>query len=153
MTDNQQIFCDEYLKDRNASRAYRVAYPNVKSEGAARACSARLLTRDSVKSYIDKRLAEMKSAAVADAQEIQEYLTSVIRKQSRAPVVVVEGTGEGCSEARLLEKPPDEKERMKAVEILARLLGLGKNNILDVIPVQILNDIPEQVQKDGTSAD
>lgn len=30
MTDKQQIFADEYLKDLNGTRAYKVAYPNVK---------------------------------------------------------------------------------------------------------------------------
>ena len=30
MTEKQQIFADEYLKDLNGTRAYKVAYPNVK---------------------------------------------------------------------------------------------------------------------------
>lgn len=30
MTPKQQIFADEYLKDTNGTRAYKVAYPQVK---------------------------------------------------------------------------------------------------------------------------
>ena len=37
MTDKQQLFCDEYLKDFNATRAYKVAYPNCKKDETANA--------------------------------------------------------------------------------------------------------------------
>lgn len=40
----------------------------------------------------------------ADAQEVIEYLTAVMRGQSNAEEIVVEGIGDGCSEARTIEK-------------------------------------------------
>ena len=58
-----------------------------------------------------------------------EYLTSVMRGESTASVVVVEGYGDGCSEAKIIEKPPDEKERLKAAELLGRRFGLFTNNV------------------------
>ena len=44
MTDAQKRFCDEYLIDLNATRAYKVAYPNCKKDETARANGSRLLT-------------------------------------------------------------------------------------------------------------
>ena len=124
MTDKQKRFCDEYLIDCNASRAYRAAYPRVKSDDAARSCGARLLTNDSVRAYIDQQLQKIESAKIADAQEVMEYLTSVLRGESKSEIVVVEGLGEGESEARRMEKAPDEKERLKAAELLGKRFGL-----------------------------
>ena len=52
LPDAQLIFCHEYIKDWNGSRAYKIAYPKCKSDGAARANASRLLTKDNVKAYI-----------------------------------------------------------------------------------------------------
>ena len=43
-----------------------------------------------------------------------------MRGKSVSEVVVVGGTGDGCSEARTMQKAPDEKERLKAAELLGK---------------------------------
>ena len=120
MTEKQQKFADEYIIDCNATRAYKAAYPNVKKDNVAAAAGARLLRIVKVAAYIEEKLAEISSQKTANAQEVMEYLTSVMRGESESSVVVVEGYGEGCSEAKIIEKPPDEKERLKAAELLGR---------------------------------
>ena len=138
MTDKQKRFCDEYLIDCNAARAYRAAYPNVKRDEAARACGSRLLTNANVKAYLEEQMEKLRSEKVADAREVLEYLTSVIRGETESQIVVVEGTGDGCSEARPLMKAPDEKERLKAAELLGKHLGLLTNQVkLEAVPVII----------------
>lgn len=129
MTDKQRKFCDEYLIDANATRAYKAAYPHVKSEDAARACASRLLTKANIKSYIDEQLEKISSDKIADAKEVMEYLTSVLRGKSESEIVVIEGTGEGCSDARRMNKAPDEKERLKAAELLGKRYGLYTDKI------------------------
>lgn len=144
MTDKQRKFCDEYLIDLNATRAYKAAYPHVKSEGAARACASKLLTKTNIKTYIDEQLDKISSEKTANAKEVMEYLTSVMRGESQAEIVVIEGTGDGCSDARRMNKAPDEKERLKAAELLGKRYGLFKENMtLDVEPVMIVNDLSE----------
>lgn len=144
MTDKQQKFCDEYLIDLNATRAYKAAYPHVKSEGAARACASKLLTKTNIKAYINKQLDKISSEKTADAKEVMEYLTSVMRGESKSEIVVVEGCGDGCSEARQMNKAPDEKERLKAAELLGKRYGLFKDSVsLDVEQVIIHNDLKE----------
>ncbi len=144
LTDKQRKFCDEYLIDLNATRAYKAAYPHVKSEGAARACASKLLTKANIKTYIDEQLDKISSEKTADAKEVMEYLTSVMRGESQAEIVVIEGTGDGCSDARRMSKAPDEKERLKAAELLGRRYGLFKENVnLEVEPVVLVNDLKE----------
>ena len=144
MTDKQKKFADEYIIDCNATRAYKAAYPHVKSEGAARACASQLLTKPNIKEYIDKQLDKISSEKVADAKEVMEYLTSVLRGESLSEIVVVEGDGFGSSSARRMDKAPDEKERLKAAELLGKRYGLFKDNLaLEVEPVVIVNDLKE----------
>ena len=129
MTEKQKIFADEYLIDLNATRAYKVAYPNVKNDAVAAAAAARLLRNVKVKNYIADRMEEIHNEKTADAQEVIEYLTSVLRGESTAQEIVVEGTGDGCSEARTMEKAPSEKEKLKAAELLGKRYALFTDKV------------------------
>ena len=64
----------------------------------------------------------------ADAQEVIEYLSSVMRGKSISTVVQTEFVGDGISETKLIEKPPDEKERLKAAELLGKRHALLQIN-------------------------
>lgn len=139
MTEKQKRFCDEYLIDCNATRAYKMVYRNVKSDEVARKAGSRLLTNVDVKKYIADRMEEIHNEKTADAQEVIEYLTSVLRGKSRSTEVVVEGTGDGCSEARTIEKAPSEKERLKAAELLGRRYGLYKEKVETEIVVPVFS--------------
>ena len=129
LTDKQKKFIEEYLIDMNGTRAYRVAYPSVKKNETAAALASRLLTNDKVKKAIEPILENMSSDRMATATEVMEYLTSVMRGESTAEVVVVEGLGDGCSEARRFKKAPDEKERLRAAELLGKRFGLFKDKV------------------------
>lgn len=59
MTDKQKIFCEQYLLDFNATRAYKVAYPDSKTDESARAGASRLLTNDNVQEYLEVRKKEL----------------------------------------------------------------------------------------------
>lgn len=58
MTKNQKIFVNEYLIDLNATRAYKVAYPNIKKQRTAESAGNRLLSNVEVRSEINKRMKE-----------------------------------------------------------------------------------------------
>ncbi|MEG2642050.1 MAG: terminase small subunit, partial [Eubacterium sp.] len=70
-----------------------------------------------------------------------------MRGESRSEIVVVEGTGDGCSSASRIEKAPDEKERLKAAELLGKRWSLftDKVDVAGVGPVIIYgeDDIPD----------
>ena len=93
--------------------------------------------KSELKKYIDEELEKIESEKIADAKEVMEYLTSVLRGESQSEIVVVEGIGDGCSEARTMQKTPDEKERLKAADSLAKILGISKEK-LDVTTNQVI---------------
>ena len=129
MTEKQRLFADEYLIDLNATRAYRAVYKNIKNDGVARRNGSRLLTNADIKKYIDDRLEEIHNEKTADAQEVMEYLTAVLRGKSVSEEIVVEGLGDGCSAARTIDKGPSEKDRLKAAELLGKRFGLYTDKV------------------------
>ena len=127
LTAKQQRFCDEYLIDLNATQAaIRAGY----SKKTAKQIGQQNLTKLDLKEYIEKRMAEKEAALVADQDEVLKYLTSVLRGESQSEEIVVEGIGDGCSEARTMQKAPSEKDRLKAAELLGKRCSLTRWNRL-----------------------
>lgn len=121
MTKKQKRFCDEYLIDLNATQAaIRAGY----SKKTAYSIGVENLKKPDIKKYISERMAEKESALIADQDEVLRYLTAVLRGESRSSVVVVESTGDFTSAAREMEKAPDEKEKLKAAELLGKRYGI-----------------------------
>ncbi len=117
MTQKQKRFCDEYLIDLNATQAaVRAGY----SERTAYSIGQRMLKNVEVKNYIDDQLQQIRSAKVAEAAEVMEYLTSVMRGETTSSVLAL--CGDGCQE--VIEKTPDEKERLKAAELIGKRYGI-----------------------------
>lgn len=142
LTDKQKKFCEEYLIDCNATQAaIRAGY----SKKTAYSIGEQNLKKLEIKTYIDEMLENVKSNNIADATEVMEYLTSVVRGKSISEIVVVEGVGEGCSVARTMQKQPDEKERLKAAELLGKRYGLftDKVEVDGAAKVVIIDDIPK----------
>lgn len=134
MTPRQKRFCDEYLIDLNATQAaIRAGY----SSKYANTNAPKLLQITAIKALLAQRMAEKESRLIADQDEVLKYLTSVLRGQSRASVVVVENTGDFMSEAREMEKAPDEKERLKAAELLGKRYGLYTDKVDQVIDMDL----------------
>lgn len=140
LTAKQQRFCDEYLIDMNATQAaIRAGY----SKKTARIIASENITKPNIKAYIQQRMAEKESELIADQDEVLKYLTAVMRGQSRSTVVVVESTGDFMSQAREMEKAPDEKERLRAAELLGKRYGLytEKVDVAGSMGVVIVDDI------------
>lgn len=74
LTEKQKKFCREYIYDWNATRSYKIAYPNVKNDNVAKASASRLLTNVNVKEYItdiQKNLEEV--AGISKLMIINEH--------------------------------------------------------------------------------
>jgi len=129
-------FCNEYIKDMNATQAaIRAGY----SEKTAGVQASKLLKIVNIKT----RVAELRDAYfnenIMTAQQVEYELTRIALGLSNEKQVVIEGTGEGCSEARIIDKPPDEKSRLKALELMAkRHRILSGDTTIDIKPVLIV---------------
>ena len=78
LTDKQKAFCREYVIDWNGSRAYKVAYPDVKSDETARANASRLLTNANVKTYIEEIQKDLAKLAGISALSNIKHLTDIL---------------------------------------------------------------------------
>lgn len=137
LTAKQQRFCDEYLIDLNATQAaIRAGY----SKKSARQIADENLSKHYIREYIDARMAEKQSKLIADQDEVLKYLTSVLRGESKSTEIVVEGFGDGCSEARTIQKEPSEKDRLKAAELLGKRYGIYTDRVETEITVPVFSD-------------
>jgi len=126
VTEKQKRFVDEYLIDPNATQAaIRAGY----SKDTARAIGAENLTKPYIQQAIKERIEQLHNERSADAQEIIEYLTSVMRGESESEELVNEFIGDGCSRPTRVKKAPSEKDRIKAAELLGKRFGLFKDKV------------------------
>lgn len=148
LTIKQQRFADEYIISGNATEAaIKAGY----SKKTANVIGVENLIKPNIKTYIDERLKELSDKKIANQQEVLEYLTAVLRGESSSEVVVIEGQGEGVSKAKPMQKAPDEKERLKAAELLGKRMGLFKEKVelSTDEPSKKLSDIMDQLGGEG----
>lgn len=116
-TERQRRFVDYYLELGNqVQAAIRAGY----SERYARDQAFKILEMPAVKEYYEDRLQEIESKRVANVKEVMEYLTSVMRGEETEEMIVVEGCGNGYSEARKINKSIGAKDRLKAAELIGK---------------------------------
>lgn len=129
-------FCHEYIKDMNATQAaIRTGY----SEKTCKMQGSRLMTNDDIKARVKELRDAYFNENIMTAQQVEYELTRIALGLSNEKQVVIEGTGEGCSEARIIDKPPDEKSRLKALELMAkRHRILSGDTTIDIKPVLIV---------------
>lgn len=140
MNKRQQKFADEYLIDCNATQAaIRAGY----SEKTAYSIGDENLKKPVIKAYIEEQLERLHNEKIADAAEVMMYLTAVLRGEAKSEIVVVENIGDYMSEARKVQKAPDERERLKAAELIGKRYGIFKDNVnvSGAIPVIISDDL------------
>ena len=125
LTDNQQAFCDEYLIDRNATRAYKAAYPRIKNDNTASTAGTRLLRNVRVSAYIAAQEAALHDASIASATEVRQFLTSVMRGEAteQVPLFIMRGIQE------LSEAPAGMNSRIRAAELLGKVMGLFTDQV------------------------
>lgn len=137
MNARQKRFCDEYLIDCNATQAaIRAGY----SPKTAKVTGAKMLTNANLKAYIDEQLERIHNEKTADAQEVLEYLTAVMRGEHTEQTLQL--IGEGVQ--KIADIDVSAKERIKAAELIGKRYGMFKDNVnVDLEPVVIVNDLTE----------
>lgn len=128
LNEKQKAFCDHYIKTLNATEAAILAGYSKKT---ARSIGAENLTKPYIKDYIELQLAKMEEARIADATEVLQYLTGVMRGEIKDQFDL---------DASL-------QDRTKAAELLGKRykLFIDKQEITGKVEgVTILNDIPRE---------
>jgi phage terminase small subunit len=131
MTEKQKRFCDEYLIDLNATQAaIRAGY----SQKSAYCIGEENLRKPEVRAYIDEQLAKIHNEKTADAAEVMEYLTAVMRGEHTEEVLCLDGDGT----QRIANIDVPAKERLKAAELLGKRYGMFTDKVDTNAPVTIV---------------
>lgn len=136
----QETFCLEYAASGNATDAYKKAGYKAKNDNVAAAAAARLLRTVKVQLRLQELAKEIAAPKIANIQEIQEFLTAVMRQEKKEEEIVVAGDF-----AETKEKTPPISTAIKAAETLAKLQGAFRTdiNITGALPVIIQDDLGE----------
>jgi len=139
----QKQFVTEYVIDYNATQAaIRAGY----SQKTAYSIGQRLLKKVEVQNALEELQKRKRRENISEAEEVEEFLSISMRGELEEEVVVVEGTGEGCSDARIINKQISARDRLKAAELLGKRYGLFTDR-LQLDPdalVRIIDDIPKE---------
>ena len=135
MTPRQEKFCVEYLIDLNATQAaIRAGY----SPNRADSTAYNLLRNTEIKNKILEIREKEFEETIATAKEAEAFLARAMRGEIKEEVIVTEGTGDGCSDARIMRKQICAKDRIKAAELIGKRNNLfSPDTQVNVTPVII----------------
>lgn len=125
----QEAFCLHYAKTGNATESYKVAGYQCKNDAVVAASAVRLLNQVKVKERLAELAEQMATEKIANIAEIQTRLTSILRGELQEEQIVVEGCGDGVSEAKVMRRQPQLKDIIKAGETLAKMQGGFDNSM------------------------
>lgn len=119
MTKKEKMFVDAYVNDvkRNQTAA---AIAAGYSEKTAPQAASRLMKKDEIKQAIDERLKELHEQNTAQANEVIEFLTAVMRGENVDNIPIFVGDGF----QKLTEGKPSAKDRLRAAEMLGKYYAL-----------------------------
>lgn len=137
LTKKQRRFADEYLVDCNGTKAAIRAGYSLKT---ANEQAAKLMANRKIKAYISEKLEELSSERLADAQEVLEYLTAVMRGQHTEEILRLNGGGVQVADHIQVSA----RDRIRAAELIGKRYGMFKDNVnLGESRVIIVSDVPE----------
>lgn len=117
LTEKQRRFVDYYVETGNKTEAAKKAGY---SEKTAASIGDENLRKPAIKAAIDARLRELEDKRIAKADEVMQFLTSTLRGEVKEERVVVEGTGEGRSDARIITVQVSARDRLEAAKSLLK---------------------------------
>lgn len=106
LTPSETKFIDEYIKTGNATQSYIVAYnkdPENPPKGIANN-AYKVLNKQHIKVEIEHRLQQLQQESIADATEILQYFTSVMRGEVKDQFGLEASLGERTKCAQELAK-------------------------------------------------
>ena len=85
LTEKQKIFCMEYIKDFNGTRAYMRAYPSCKKDTTAGVMANKLLKNTKVKTYLEQHMSKIEERFVVDTEALlREAQLMALHRPSKA---------------------------------------------------------------------
>lgn len=126
-------FCDEYLKDFNAARAYKTVYPTAKDE-TAYVNGSKLLSNAKVSAYLSEHLRKTEIESIASLNDLLSTITAIALKKPRKTIfkqydnTKKDENGKPkvlCDETTITQ--PSDKSQLQALELLSRYYNIFMN--------------------------
>ena len=117
LTEKQRRFVDYYVETGNKTEAAKKAGY---SEKTAASIGDENLRKPAIKAAIDARLRELEGKRIAKADEVMQFLTSTLRGEVKEERIVIEGTGDGRSDARIIRVQVSARDRLEAAKSLLK---------------------------------
>lgn len=122
LTEKQKRWIDHYIETGNAAEAARLAGYKANSEKAYRNIGSENLAK--LGPDVRAKLNAKEDDRIAKADEVLQFLTSVLRGEETEEVVVSESVPNEGTFARVMDKHVSARDRLKAAEMLAKRYGL-----------------------------
>ena len=122
LTPKQKKFCQEYLKDFNASRAYKAVY-KVKSDNQARANGSRLIANDNVSEYLSETMHQTKVNDILDINDVLDNLSHIAAGKPSQKIfkrVSYKGKKPKVEYDNVTTVTPEDQDQLKALELLGK---------------------------------
>lgn len=132
LNKRQLEFIQEYMKTNNITQSAIKAGYSPKT-AAVQGCN--LLKNVKVRNYIDAINERLESAKIADIQEVMEYLTAVMRGEAKDQ----------------FDMDVSIQDRTRAAGELARRLDVKSRNLNVECAVNIIDNIPNEVDENEES--
>lgn len=124
LTEKQKRFVDYYVETGNLAEAAKKAGYRSKNP---RNIGAENYAKPYIRDAIDARLKELESKRIASADEVLQFLTSTMRGELEDENIVVEGVGNGISEARTIETRVSARDRIEAAKSLLKRYPMDRD--------------------------
>ena len=106
------VFSQEYVIDWNATRSYKVAYPNQKNDNTAAANASRLLRNDKVQAYIKEIQEDLQKLAGISRLSVISKLQEIVDSKKKEEVAI--------------------RDKIKALEVINKMLGFNEPEKTDL---------------------
>ncbi len=145
LTPKQKLFCDEYLIDLNATRAYKKAYINIKNDDTAAVNGNRLLRNAKVKEYLDKRMKDREKRTEITQDMVLKELAAIafsngadfakVTDDNMVRIIPTDELSEDKKKAISAIKETkfginiETCDKVKALELIGKHLGMFKDKV------------------------
>lgn len=138
LSAKQEAFCIEYsISGKVVESAIKAGF----TKASAHAYGSRLLKRDDIQKRLAELAKEYKTSKIADAQEMQEKLTAIIRQEASEEIIMQVFQGK-YTEVVHESKKASLQNVLQAIQLLGKMQGAFNEKVtLDILPVVIRDDM------------
>jgi phage terminase small subunit len=119
LNQKQKLFCDYYIQSNNIKESALKAGYSITT-----ALKGQIMGKPAVKAYLKELVEKRDAKLVMQTDEILQILTRIGRGEEMEEVLMSVGVGDGRTEVQRWNRQAIPKDRLKALELLGKYLGM-----------------------------